>query len=118
MTKSRSALWGISLLAFVWGLASVIGAFAFEDITLQYKISGFMVGALLLAGAGLLLSGRKGGVVLLSLSAIIYAAVLMPAFQRHGADALSHLMSTFYFTLAFRFGLATAAFVIVRGRYV
>jgi hypothetical protein len=114
MTNSRLGLSIIGLLAAGFGLASVVGAFFFEDLTLLERVYGGSLGLLAAAGGWLVFRGRRIGVALLWLAAAIYTLVnLVPALQRHGAHAFSALMSAFYVSVALRVALAAAAHVLV-----
>ena len=117
MTKTRIALLVVAGVAVAYGLPSAIGALFLNDVTQPFRVAGFVVGLLLLVGGGLLVFDRSVGVLLLWLSAAAYAAVmLVPAFHRHGTDALAVLMGAFYVSLTVRICLAAAAHFLVRRR--
>lgn len=118
MTSIRRARWVVALLAAGYGLPSVFGALVLDDITLQFRLASLTIGALLVVGAILLLLEHRAGVVLLWLSAGIYALVmLLPALQRHGLAAFSVLMGTFYVSLSIRIVLAVAAHALLSRRH-
>lgn len=118
MTKTRVALLVVAGLAAVYGLPSAVWSFFLYDVTHLFRAASFIVGGLLVCGAVLLVFERRGGVLLLWLSATTYAAVvLFPAFERHGTEAFSALMGAFYLSLTVRVGLAVTALVLVRRRH-
>lgn len=118
MPKTRVALLVVAGLAAAYGLPSAVGSFFLDDVTHIFRVASFTVGLLLLAGAALLFLERRGGALLLWLSAATYAVVmLLPALQRHGLEAFSVLMGAFYLSLTVRIGLAVAAHVLVRRRH-
>jgi hypothetical protein len=118
MTKSRATLLLVAVIAAGYGLASLVGGLFVEGVTASFRITSFVVGFLLVAGAGLLVFERMSGAVLLWLSASTYALVmLVPALQRHGSGAFSALMGAFYLSLAIRVVLAAFAHVLVRRRH-
>lgn len=118
MTKTRITLLVVAGLAAAYGLPSAIGSFFLDDVTYLFRVASFIVGLLLLVGAGLLVLERSAGAILLWLSAATYAAVmLVPAIHRHGIEAFSVLMGAFYLSLTVRIGLAAAAHFLVRRRH-
>lgn len=118
MTKSRASLLLVAAISAAYGLASLIGGLLLEDVTAPYRVVSFVVGGLLVAGAGLLILERISGAVLLWLSACVYALVmLIPSLQRHGIGGFSALMGAFYLSLGVRVCLAAAAHFLVRRRH-
>lgn len=118
MTKTRVALLVVAGLAAAYGLPSVVGSFFLDDVSDLFRAVSFIVGFFLVFGAALLALERRGGALLLWLSAATYAAVMLfPAFERHGTEAFSALMGAFYLSLTVRIGLAVTALVLVRRRH-
>jgi hypothetical protein len=117
MTKNNFALWIVLIVAVIHGVPSIAGAFLLDEMTVQFRFSSFVAGLLLLAGSWLLFRYRYSSVFVFSASAFIYVlAVLIPAFLKHGASALSFLMGAFYFSVLFRVSLVVAAHFIVKRR--
>lgn len=117
MTKSHLGIWLVAVVSAGLGIPSAVGSFVMEDVTPLFRVASFVVGALLVVGAYLLVIERRVGVALLWLSATLYALLmLVPAFERHGLAAFTALMGAFYLSMAIRLGLAVAAHMVMQGR--
>jgi len=118
MTKSRGLLIAVAVAASACGLVSLVGVAVTDDVALWYRVAGFTIGALLMAGAWLLWRGQFSGAVLVWLSAGAYVLEqLVPALFRNGIGAFSALAGVFYLSAAFRIGLAIASQFLVRARH-
>jgi len=105
----------VAVLAAVPGLISVSGALFLDDVTPFLRVSSTTSGSLLLIGAWLLLLQRRWAVALFGLSATVYLlSILLPAFERHGSEAFSALMSAFYWSAGFRVFLPVTTLLVLK----
>jgi uncharacterized membrane protein len=118
MTRKRVAIVTIAFGAAGFGLVSVLGAFLFDDLTVFYRLWGASLGLLQVIAGWFVFRERHLGVALLWVAAVLYTSVnLVPAFQRHGMEAFSVLMSAFYVSVAIRVAFATFAHWLVGPRH-
>lgn len=106
----RYVLRAIAGLVALHGVVVVTGAVVLGDTTLFLRATALLSGAFLLIAGWLLIRERKAAVVLLWLSAAVYAfSMIYPGLLRYGSGVFGVLMATFYWSVGVRVAFAVSA---------